>query len=335
MDKRYQVFISSTYTDLKEERKAIIEGLLNAKYIPAGMEMFAASNDEQFKYIKKIIDTCDYYVLIVGARYGSINKSTGKSFTEQEYDYAIEKGIPVLTFLHNDPYNLPADKREDDKKELIERFRAKASTGRMCKMWSNSSELISSVIISLGEEVADNPQKGWTRGNIQDNVELLSQLNELRASKEKVEKEYTELKDKYTELTRQREDLASGRDIYKIRGTYVNYYADASGKRRPQSKEIFINLSWDEIFYAIGPYITAPQSLLSFSDELRSSINDIYDSNFSHLDKDCVQTIKIQLNALGLINFYQAKYNGGGLAEGIVITDKGTRYLAELRTIKK
>lgn len=53
MDKRYQVFVSSTFTDLKEERKAIIEGLLNAKYIPAGMEMFSASNDEQFKYIKR------------------------------------------------------------------------------------------------------------------------------------------------------------------------------------------------------------------------------------------------------------------------------------------
>lgn len=125
MDKRYQVFVSSTFTDLKEERKAIIECLLNAKYIPAGMEMFAASNDEQFKYIKKIIDTCDYYVLIVGARYGSINPSTGKSFTEQEYDYAVEKGIPVLAFLHDNPYNLSVEKRDDENRELLERFRNK------------------------------------------------------------------------------------------------------------------------------------------------------------------------------------------------------------------
>jgi len=58
MEKQYQVFISLTYEDLKEERKSIIEILLNAKYVPAGMEMFAASNEEQFKYIKKIIDNC-------------------------------------------------------------------------------------------------------------------------------------------------------------------------------------------------------------------------------------------------------------------------------------
>jgi len=95
MDKRYQVFISSTFTDLIEERNAIIGSLLNAKYIPSSMELFSASNDEQFEYIKKIIDTCDYYVLIVGACYGTINSTTNVSFTEQEYDYAVSKNIPI------------------------------------------------------------------------------------------------------------------------------------------------------------------------------------------------------------------------------------------------
>lgn len=165
MDKRYQVFISSTFTDLREERKEVIQKLLNANYIPAGMEMFNAANDEQFSYIKKIIDTCDYYVLILGARYGSINPSTGKSFTEQEYDYAVEKGIPVLAFVHDDPYNLPAEKRDDDKRKELESFRTKVMNGRLCQLWRTPVDLISSVIISLGEEVANNPQLGWTRGN--------------------------------------------------------------------------------------------------------------------------------------------------------------------------
>ena len=252
MDKRYQVFVSSTFTDLKEERKAIIEGLLNAKYIPAGMEMFSASNDEQFKYIKKIIDTCDYYVLIVGARYGSINSSTGKSFTEQEYDYAIEKGIPVLAFLHDDPYNLPAEKRDDENRDLLERFRAKVSDGRLCKMWHTPAELIASVIISLGEEVADNPQMGWTRGNIEDSVELLSQINELRKEKEKIEKEYIELKGKYDELTKQREDIACGDEKYTIQG---KKFISKSGefKLTKYTEKRQITLTWDEIFSVIAP----------------------------------------------------------------------------------
>lgn len=335
MDKRYQVFISSTFTDLKDERKAIIEGLLNAKYIPSGMEMFAASNDEQFKYIKKIIDTCDYYVLIVGARYGSINPSTGKSFTEQEYDYAIEKGIPVLAFLHDDPYNLPASKRDDDKRELLESFRAKVSDGRLCKMWHTSSELIASVIISLGEEVADNPQRGWTRGNFEDSTILLSQLNALRLEKEKVDESFKELKTKYDELTKERVDLASGNEHYVVNGTKTIYESGAYGNRKSRSVPISKSLSWDEIFSAVGPHLLAPKTLYGFESNLKSSINAAYDADFSYLNDYCVQTIKIQLSALKFISVYQAKQTGGGVVEGIVITEKGKKYLTELKTIKK
>lgn len=331
MDKRYQVFVSSTFTDLKEERKAIIEGLLNAKYIPAGMEMFAASNDEQFKYIKKIIDTCDYYVLIVGARYGSINPSTGKSFTEQEYDYAVEKIIPVLAFLHDDPYNLPVEKRDDENHELLEKFRAKVSDGRLCKMWHTSAELIASVIISLGEEVADNPQIGWTRGSIEDSVELLSQINDLRKEKESVEKEYRELKEKYDELTKQKDDIACGYDVFTIYGTLTGY----DDWHKYYSKERKITLTWDKIFSAVAPYLTAPTNFDGFCRKLTDAINSAYNANISYINDDCAQTVKIQLSALGLIKCYQANLIKGGVAEGIVITEKGSRYLIELKTVKK
>lgn len=192
MEKRYQVFVSSTFEDLKEERRAVIECLLNAKYIPAGMELFSASNDEQFEYIKKIIDTCDYYVLIIAARYGSINPSTGLSFTEQEYNYAKSKGIPILAFLHSDPYNLPYNNREDDKRELLEQFRKKASSGRLCKIWSDLAELTTSVLISLNEQVNENPQKGWIRNdakNFSVDNGLIEQLNkDNRELKDEVKK---------------------------------------------------------------------------------------------------------------------------------------------------
>ena len=107
--KKYQVFVSSTFRDLEDERREVIQTLLEGDYIPSGMELFYASNDEQFSYIKKVIDNCDYYVLIIGGRYGSINSSTGFSFTEQEYDYAIEKNIPVLAFIHRNPASFPPD----------------------------------------------------------------------------------------------------------------------------------------------------------------------------------------------------------------------------------
>ena len=95
-EKKYQVFISSTYSDLVDERRRILDILLMADCIPAGMEAFVATDVEQFEVIKKVIDLCDYYVLIIGKRYGSVNQTTELSYTEMEYEYAKQQQIPVL-----------------------------------------------------------------------------------------------------------------------------------------------------------------------------------------------------------------------------------------------
>jgi hypothetical protein len=95
MNKKYQVFISSTFKDLAEERQHAMRIVLDLGHIPSGMEIFPAADVEQFEYIKKVVDECDYYVLIIGARYGSVD-ANGVSFTEKEYDYAVEKRKTVL-----------------------------------------------------------------------------------------------------------------------------------------------------------------------------------------------------------------------------------------------
>ena len=126
-DKKYQVFISSTYNDLIEERRKILDILLMADCIPAGMEAFAAADEEQFNIIKKVIDLCDYYILIIGKRYGSINESTGISYTEMEYEYAKAQNIPILVFAINDSVELPQDKKETSPERIaaLKRFREK------------------------------------------------------------------------------------------------------------------------------------------------------------------------------------------------------------------
>src|ERR1035437_5854351 len=102
MDKRYQVFVSSTYEDLQEERREVMQALLALDCIPTGMELFSAADEDSWSLIERFISECDYYVVIVGGRYGSVAPD-GKSYTEMEYDYAVKAGIPVLAFLHKDP----------------------------------------------------------------------------------------------------------------------------------------------------------------------------------------------------------------------------------------
>lgn len=88
MEKRYQVFISSTFTDLKDERQAVLKSILELNHMPAGMELFPATDDTAWQLIEDIIESSDYYVLIVGGRYGSLDEK-GIGFTEKEYDYAL------------------------------------------------------------------------------------------------------------------------------------------------------------------------------------------------------------------------------------------------------
>ena len=77
--RRLQVFVSSTYLDLKHERQAAVTAILESGHIPAGMELFSAGSDEQIKVIQQWIDDSDIFLLIMGKRYGSVARRPGGS----------------------------------------------------------------------------------------------------------------------------------------------------------------------------------------------------------------------------------------------------------------
>ena len=168
MKKKYTVFISSTYIDLKEERKKVLDVVLKSDFIPIGMEYFNAADEEQFSVIKKLIDDSDFYVLIIGGRYGSTHPITNISYTEMEYDYAIEKGVPVLVFECNNVALLSDDKKDSDLTALND-FKMKAKQkdagNRMAQMWTTHEELMAGVIIALNNAVKDHNRPGWIRGS--------------------------------------------------------------------------------------------------------------------------------------------------------------------------
>ncbi len=173
-DKRYQIFISSTFTDLKAERSKVIQTILNLKCFPAGIELFPAMDEEQFEYIKRIIDDSDYYLLIIGGRYGSVDKN-GISWTEKEYDYAVNKGIPVIAFiLKDETYNeLPQNKTDNKRKKLAD-FKKKVSTERLIAEWSNEDNLALAVYNSLQNAFNLRPCRGWVKAKPVISIENLN-----------------------------------------------------------------------------------------------------------------------------------------------------------------
>ena len=166
MEKRYQIFISSTFADLQNERKGIMEAIIELNCFPAGMEMFPATDTEQFEYIKSVIDESDYYIAIIAGRYGSLAED-GISYTEKEFNYAISKGIPVLAFLKKDINSLPYSKTENDPegKKKLEIFRNRVLQGRLARYWDNADNLKYIIHSSLSKEFKIHPRIGWVKGN--------------------------------------------------------------------------------------------------------------------------------------------------------------------------
>lgn len=194
MERKYQVFISSTYEDLKIERQAAISCLLDMNCIPVGMEQFPASSLSQWEYIKKMIDMSDYYLLIVAGKYGSIDPEENISYTEKEYRYAVAKKMPILAFLHQNIDLLPVIKvgATDEERERVKNFHSTVkAAGRLVDFYSNEEELRYKIAMAIPKITNDVPMPGWVRADQAEQAiatakdfsgiqDLQNQLNEIQ-----------------------------------------------------------------------------------------------------------------------------------------------------------
>lgn len=304
MQKRYQVFVSSTFKDLQVERQRVLDTLLRINCIPSGMELFSATDEEQFAYIKKVIDLCDFYVLITGARYGSIHPS-GVSYTEKEYDYAVEKGIDVLAFIHKSPETI-STANSDLKPAFIKKlkaFREKAMTGRMVQMWDNAYELAAEVLISINSAKEDSKASGWVRA---DSVPDLNAISELKALREENQILKDGLKKIQTQSASVIQNLAELDEVLQILG-FIRVTLDVI---RRQSKDFKwdAEASWREIFssFCVKALTGTKESYIrgSIAESLykKSSLfRENFHSGINHISDECWEKIKVQFLALGLV----------------------------------
>lgn len=156
--KKYQVFISSTYKDLREERRAAMEAVLKAGHIPAGMEFFPAGSESQLEVIKRWIDESDIYMLILGGRYGDLSPN-GISYIEEEYRYALKKNIPGFVIL--------IDKNELNRKVAVDNpakyypFREEIEKTRICTYFKDVKDVKLAVYESLHDIERRYALAGW------------------------------------------------------------------------------------------------------------------------------------------------------------------------------
>ena len=327
MDKRYQVFVSSTYADLKDERQKVIQTLMEMDCIPSGMELFPAADEEQWEFIKRIIDDCDYYLLIIGGRYGSTT-TEGISYTEKEYDYAINKGVKVIAFIHEDPDLIPVGKTDKDpalSKKLAE-FRAKVLENRIVKHWKAAEELPGLVSLSLAKTIKTYPAVGWIRATGVASSELLADLNTLR-------KENEEFRSKLSEQQPHAliENIAGMDEGVQLYGSYKVNFRDTYEKKWKHT------FTWYQIFSFIAPYLLEKPNDGLMKIYLKKSIleSENITTYESSINDQVFQTVKIQLMAYGLIDVHYLETTNGQMALFWNITDKGLSLMMQLRAIKK
>lgn len=180
MPPRFQVFLSSTFRDLRDERQAALEAILELGHFPAGMEAFPAADATPWELIKTIIAESDYYILIVGGKYGSTGPD-GISYTEMEFNLAEELNKPILAFVHGEPDQIPAGKfeLESEARKRLQSFRERVAQ-RICKSWTNKENLKAAVLLALVHAIRTKPAFGWVRNEGLENQTLLTRLASLQ-----------------------------------------------------------------------------------------------------------------------------------------------------------
>ena len=329
MDKKYQVFVSSTYEDLQEERKAVMEALLQMNCFPVGMEYFNAADDSQWDVITSLIDECDYYVLIVAGKYGSVDEASGISYTRKEYEYAVKKGVPVISFVHKDISQLPSGKVEqdpDDRKKLDE-FKKEISK-KLWQAWDNKDSLSSAVVLSLNKLIKSKPRTGWVRY-----VSLSAEANrQILALKEENEALKTKLKQVEDEDPKGIEDLQQGEDLISVVASY--YYGT--------THYLKVKLSWNRIISILAPVLVDESSEVKmksvFIDSIREDLQKIdknYHPNYPKVEEDSFQQIKVQLIALRIIELSDKKRTVKDTETYWRLTPYGFRVMMNLKALKK
>lgn len=172
MEKKLQIFISSTYTDLIRERQKAVEAILEAGHIPAGMEHFHASSESQLKTIYKWIDDCDMLFLILGGRYGTIEPKSKKSYIQLEYEYAMSKGIPCCSIVLDNEF-LQEKISSGNYKDVMEQkengkyqaFKKTLLDNRLVKLVGSLNEIPLAVTSPIADYEKNPGIAGWMKGN--------------------------------------------------------------------------------------------------------------------------------------------------------------------------
>jgi hypothetical protein len=298
MAKKLQVFISSTFTDLRDERQGAVQGVLLAKHIPAGMELFSAGDASQLEVIKDWISESDIYLLILGARYGSIEPKSGVGYTEIEYDFAVKSGMPYFALVLSDA--AVANKRrlglvpEEDETTVarLKTFRDRVLS-KSSRLVEDPKDIQLYALQSLHEFEKRPSLKGWVRPDDVGNLgPLIAQIRSLTDDNAKLKERAQDatakpgpdlsVLDKKVKLTVEEQHEGGRGSYWRTTGTY--------------------EITWRQLFGVMAMKMLGPAN----DDHLRGQVGCHFTNNSSWLKARVLEhdweTVKAQFLKLEFVD---------------------------------
>lgn len=246
-EKKYQVFLSAACDGMRDERQRVVEALLANDCIPVGVNLCPRNaGAEQWHVVKGLIDACDYYLIVVGGRYGPL-APTGISYSHREFIYAQSRRKPTASLVHDQSGSLHPDQREHtaEGQARLRDFSDLLVRGTLLRTWSQADDFSTHIPYLVAQLVKTHPAAGWVRANqfvdvdaARENKELRQQLLDLRR----------ELEQSASGRAVKPENLARGSDVVQL-----EYSCNVYVKGNCIVAQAKAQLTWDRVFATLAP----------------------------------------------------------------------------------
>lgn len=289
MDKRYQVFLSSTFMDLMEERSLVMDTLYKHKCLPVGMENFPSLTIDSLPYIYRLIDESDFFLLILNGVYGSSKDAEGKSFTHLEWLHALKMEKPIIVLYRLDwKAHTKIDEDPDDATAFTKFFNEVKARHDGAKPWQPNT-LAAMVIEAIDQAIIDHPEAvGWVRANAPE----LSEGVQGHVSFDKI----------------------VGRLQRKVEIKANILYA-AEGSRSADSLPVTLACTWEEAFLSFAKKIfnslvgeelcienVCEMLVKKYNDELKECLKDKGEFRLLNIAPDNIDTIRLEFATNELVD---------------------------------
>lgn len=262
LDKRYQVFISTSGAEIQPERIILSQTLVGMGFFSWGLEQRTPLNTA---FARRQIDDCDYVVILLGSQYGEQSVS-GVGYMHLEYIYAVTKQKPIIVFMHEDPASRDPS-LHDTKPELQEKFKEfrqllqQEADQVFC--YRTLRDLEMAVRLNMPQMLERYPVSGWVRP--QNTQALHDEIDQLKAKVAQLERDGgTREVDPFLSLPK-----VSMHEVFSFEYR-MHAYQDGNFKELKVQKR----LTWAQLLAILGSTFINPTPEEFFSKRMNEYLNE-------------------------------------------------------------